>query len=157
MLNVSYAIMEANSEDYPFGKLPEGGEPKALTPFPELTMGRKRVHGSEEPLEEMAPWKYGSTIDPELVKRISAWTGWASGIDTGEDALLGPGPRALIIVAGLATRGDVPRAARYIKRAYDYGMNKRQVLEAISAVVPMTGMISLEVGLEAMRLADPGA
>jgi hypothetical protein len=31
------------------------------------------------------------------------------------------------------------------------------VLEAISAVVPMTGMISLEVGLEAMRLADPGA
>jgi alkylhydroperoxidase/carboxymuconolactone decarboxylase family protein YurZ len=157
MLNVAYAIMEANSKDYPFGKLPEGGEPKELTPFPELTMGRKRLTGSEEPLAETAPWKYGSSIDPELVKRISAWTGWASGIDAGDDALLGPGPRALIIIAGLATRGDVARAARTIKRAYDYGMNKRQVLEAISAVVPMTGMISLEVGLEAMRLADPGA
>ncbi len=157
MLNVSYAIMQANSADYPFGKLPEGGEPKELAPFPELTMGRKRLTGSEEPLAEMAPWKYGATIDPELVKRIAAWTGWASGIDAGEDALLGPGPRALIIIAGLATRGDVARAARYIQRAYDHGMNRRQVLEAISAVVPMTGMISLEAGLEAMRLADPGA
>ena len=157
MLNVSYAIMQANSADYPFGKLPEGGEPKELTPFPELTMGRKRLTGSEEPLAEMAPWTYAATIDPELVKRIAAWTGWASGIDAGEDALLGPGPRALIIVAGLATRGDVARAARTIKRAYDYGMTRRQVLEAIASVVPMTGMISLEVGLEAMRLADPGA
>jgi alkylhydroperoxidase/carboxymuconolactone decarboxylase family protein YurZ len=157
MLNVSYAIMEANSEGYPFGKLPEGGEPKELTPFPELTMGRKRISGSEEPLGDTAPWTYGATVDPELVKRIAAWTGWASGIDAGEDALLGPGPRALIISAGLATRGDVARAARTIKRAYDYGMTRRQVLEAISAVVPMTGMISLEVGLEAMRLADPGA
>ena len=49
---------------------------------------------------------------------------------------------------------DVARAARYVRRAYDYGMTRRQVLEAVSAVVPMTGMISLEVGLEAMRLAD---
>ncbi len=156
MLNVAYAIMEANSDDYPFGKLPDGGEPKQLAPFPELEMGRKRLRGIEGQLADMEPWQYGSTIDPELVKRISAWTGWASGIDGG-DALLGPGPRSLIIIAGLATRGDVARAARYIRRAYDYGMNKGQVLEAISSVVPMTGMISLAIGLEAMKLADTSA
>jgi alkylhydroperoxidase/carboxymuconolactone decarboxylase family protein YurZ len=63
----------------------------------------------------------------------------------------------LIIVAALATRGEVDRGARFVRRAYDYGMNKRQVLEAISSVVPMTGMISLEIGLEAMRLADRGS
>ena len=38
----SLAIMEANNPLYPFGQLPEGGEPKTLTPFPELDMGRTR-------------------------------------------------------------------------------------------------------------------
>jgi alkylhydroperoxidase/carboxymuconolactone decarboxylase family protein YurZ len=154
MLNVSYAIMQANSSDYPFGKLPEGGEPRELTPFPELEMGRKRLHGSEEKLSDMPPWQYGATIDPELVKRVAAWADWSAGAEDRHDALLGPGPRSLIIVAGLATRGEVERATRFVRRAYDYGMTKRQVLEAISAVVPMTGMVSLEIGLEAMRLAD---
>jgi alkylhydroperoxidase/carboxymuconolactone decarboxylase family protein YurZ len=57
-------------------------------------------------------------------------------------------------VAALATRGESERAARFVRRAYDYGMTKRQVLEAISATVPMTGMVSLEIGLEAMQLAE---
>lgn len=154
MLNVSHAIMIANDDDYPFGKLPDGGEPKELTRFPELEMGRKRLHGVEEKLADMPAWQYGASIDPELVNRISGWTEWCVGADDREDALLGPGPRSLIVAAGLATRGDVERAARFIRRAYDYGMNKNHVLEAISAVVPMTGMISLEIGLEAMKLAD---
>jgi alkylhydroperoxidase/carboxymuconolactone decarboxylase family protein YurZ len=156
MLNVSYAIMKANSSDYPFGKLPAGGEPKELTPFPELDIGRKRVSGVDAPLSDTAAWRYGASIDPELVKRISAWSDWSGGTEDGEGALLGPGPRSLIIVAALATRGEVERAAGFARRAYDYGMSKRQVLEAISAVVPMTGMISLEIGLEAMRLAERG-
>lgn len=154
MLNVSYAIMQANSSDYPFGELPDGGEPQELVPFPELDMGLTRQHGTDEKLVDLPAWQYGAEIDPELVSRISAWAEWSSGVD-GDDTLLGPGPRALIIVAALATRGDVGRAARFVGRAYDYGMSKRQVLEAVSAVVPMTGMISLEIGLEAMRLADP--
>lgn len=153
MLNVSYAIMQANSSDYPFGTLPEGGEPKDLVPFPELEMGRKRQRGTDEELVDLPAWRYGAEIDPELVRRISGWAEWSSGVD-GSAALLGPGPRALIIVAALATRGDIGRAVRFLRRAYDYGMNKHQLLEAISAVVPMTGMISLEIGLEAMRLAD---
>jgi alkylhydroperoxidase/carboxymuconolactone decarboxylase family protein YurZ len=154
MLNVAYAIMQANSADYPFGKLPEGGEPKELAPFPELEIGRKRISGTEEKLSDSPPWQYGATIDPELVKRISAWADWSAGMEERDDMLLGPGPRSLIIVAGLATRGEVDRASRFVRRAYDYGMTKRQVLEAISAIVPMTGMVSLEIGLEAMRLAD---
>jgi len=157
MLNVSYAIMTAKSSDYPFGKLPAGGGPKELTPFPELDIGRKRLRGADEPVSDGAAWHYGASIDPELVKRISAWSNWSGGVEGGEGALLGPGPRSLIIVAALATRGEVERAVRFVRRAYDYGMSKRQVLEAISAVVPMTGMISLEIGLEAMRLADRGS
>jgi len=154
MLNVSYAIMEANSDDYPFGKLPAGGEPGELTPFPELEMGRKRLSGTEEGLSELSAWQYGARIDPELIRRLEAWGNWSGGIGR-EDALLGPGPRSLIILAALATRGEVDRAARFVRRAYDYGMTRRQVLEAISSVVPMTGMISLEIGLEAMQRADP--
>ncbi len=154
MLNVSFAIMEANSAAYPFGKMPEGGEPKALTPFPELELGRKRVHGKEEPIDTLSPWEFCATIDPELARRISVWAQWSSGIEGREDALLGPGPRSLIMIAALATRGEVDRAARFVRRAYDYGMTKRQVLEAISATVPMTGMVSLEIGLEAMQLAE---
>lgn len=155
MLNVSYAIMLANDSDYAFGDLPEGGKPEALIPFPELDMGRKRRNGTEEKLSDIAAWQYGARIDPELIKRISAWRDWSGGVEGEAAALLGPGPRSLIIVAALATRGEAGRGARFVRRAYDYGMTKRQVLEAISAVVPMTGMISLETGLEAMRLADP--
>jgi len=156
MLNVSYAIMLANSSDYPFGRLPDGGEPKELTPFPELDMGRKRLAGKNQPLTNIDAWQYGASIDAELVRRLADWSDWSGGTD-GATTLLGPGPRSLIIVAGLATRGEVDRAARFVRRAYDYCMTKRQVLEAISAVVPMTGMISLEIGLEAMRRADPDA
>jgi alkylhydroperoxidase/carboxymuconolactone decarboxylase family protein YurZ len=154
MLNVSFAIMEANSKEYPFGKMPDGGEPKTLAPFPELELGRKRIRGTEEKIGDMSPWQFGATIDPELTRRISAWAEWSSGIEGREDALLGPGPRSLIIAAALVTRGESERAARFIRRAYDYGMNSRQVLEAISATVPMTGMVTLEIGLEAMQLAE---
>ncbi len=154
MLNVSFAIMEANSEAYPFGKMPEGGEPKTLAPFPELEQGRKRLRGTEEKLGDMSPWQFGATVDAEMMRRIAVWAEWSSGIEGKDDALLGPGPRSLIIVAALATRGESDRAARFIRRAYDYGMTKRQVLEAISATVPMTGMVSLEIGLEAMQLAE---
>jgi hypothetical protein len=56
MLNVSYAIMQANSSDYPFGELPAAGEPTELTPFPEPEQGRKRLHGADEKLTDSAAW-----------------------------------------------------------------------------------------------------
>jgi hypothetical protein len=45
-------------------------------------------------------------------------------------------------------------AADHIRRAYDCGMSRRQVLEAICCVVPMTGMVSAQYGARAMKLAE---
>ena len=36
---VAQAILLGNDPAYPFGKMPEGGEPKTLTPFPEMKLG----------------------------------------------------------------------------------------------------------------------
>jgi alkylhydroperoxidase/carboxymuconolactone decarboxylase family protein YurZ len=61
--------------------------------------------------------------------------------------------RELIAIAALCTRGEVELAAQHMRRAYDYGMTRRQVLDAICCVVPMTGMVSATLGLRAMRLS----
>ena len=151
--NVCFAIMEANSADYPFGKLPEGGEPKELAPFPELEQGRKRRSGAGSLLDE-PDWRYAAGIDPELARRIAAWVDHCRlGADAG-GALLGPGPRELIVVAALAMRGDTGLAAESVRRAYDCGMTKRQVLDAISSIIPMCGMVSAQAGLRAMQMAE---
>ena len=76
--------------------------------------------------------------------------------DAGEpgDEILGAGPRELIAIAALSTRGAVDIAADHIRNAYDLGMTRRQVLEAICCVIPMTGSLSATHGLRAMQLAD---
>jgi len=150
--NVGYVIMEALSPDYPFGKLPEGGEPKELTPFPELNMGRKRRDRNAGMLGA-AEWRYASGIDAELARRAAGWVDHCLLADGATDQLLGPGPRELIVVAALCTRGEIDLTAHHIRRAYDCGMNPRQVLEAISSIIPMSGMVSAQLGLRAMRLA----
>lgn len=155
--NVGYAITEANNPAYPFGELPAGGEPRELTPFPELTQGRRRVSGSGSESKLHSPeWRYAAEIDPEFARRSAAWVDHCLLADGAEAGLLGPGPRELIVIAALCTRGEVDLAARHILRAYDYGMTRRQVLEAISSIVPMTGMISAELGLRAMQTAESG-
>ena len=154
---VSLAIEQANSADYPFGKLPPGGEPKELTPFPEMMMGRKRKGTDPESLADTAEWRYAAGIDPELVHRAAAFIDHCLAADStsGEsDTILGPGPRELIAIAALCMRGEVDLAAEHMRRAYDYGMTRRQVLDAICCVVPMTGMVSATLGLRAMRLVD---
>ena len=151
---VSLAIEQANSADYPFGKLPPGGEPKTLKPFPEMTLGRQRNGTESERLADTAEWRYAATIDAELAQRASAFIDHCVAVDEGDDNILGPGPRALIVIAALCTRGEVDMASTQIRRAYDYGMTRRQVLDAICCVVPMTGMVSATLGLRAMRKAD---
>ncbi|MBM3343202.1 MAG: hypothetical protein FJY56_13980 [Betaproteobacteria bacterium] len=151
---VSLAIEKANSADYPFGKLPPDGEPRQLKPFAEMTLGRQRVNGTADSLAEMDEWRYAASIDEELAQRAAAFIDHCTGTDGDTNAILGPGPRALIATAALAMRGEVDLATREIRRAYDYGMNRRQVLEAICCVVPMTGMVSATLGLRAMRLVD---
>ncbi len=154
MANVGYVIMEANSPDYPFGKLPEGGEPKVLTPFPELAMGRTRKSAAGESALDAPEWRFAAKIDAELARRAAGWIDHCLLAGGAQDALLGPGPRELIVIAALCTRGEIDLAAQHVLRAYDYGMTRRQVLEAISSIVPMTGMISMQLGLRAMQLAD---
>lgn len=155
--NTGFAIMEANSPDYGFGTLPEGGEPKTLTPFPELEMGRTRRRTASESLLNSPEWRYAATIDAELARRGAAWVDHCLLSGGTRDELFGPGPRELIVIAALCTRGEVDLAAQHIRRAYDYGMTRRQVLEAISSIVPMTGMVSMQLGLRAMQRAERGA
>ena len=158
MTFVSLAILEANSPDYPFGNLPEGGEPKTLTPFPEMTMGRSRKSkgtGKEnESLLDSPEWRYAAGIDPELARRCAAFVDHCLAAGGAKDEHLGPGPRELIAIAALCMRGEVDLAAQHIRRAYDYRMTRRQVLEAISCVLPMSGMVTGQLGWRAMRLAD---
>ena len=151
---VSLAIAEANSPDYPYGKLPEGGAPAELKPFPELAMGRKRKSSGSDTLLDTPEWRYAARIDAEMARRCAAFVDHCLLAGGAKDALLGPGPRELIVIAALCTRGEVELAAQHIRRAYDYGMTRRQVLEAIACVFPMSGMITGQLGLRAMRLAD---
>jgi len=151
---VSLAIMEANNPLYPFGQLPPGGEPKELTPFPEMSMGRQRKSTASQSLADTPEWRYAAGIDPELVRCAAAFIDHCLLAEGAADEVLGPGPRELIAIAALCTRGEVELAAQHMRRAYDYGMTRRNVLEAICCVVPMTGMISAQLGLRAMQLAD---
>ena len=154
ILQVSLAIGEANSPDYPFGAMPEGGAPKELTPFPELNMGRTRKATHSDSLADTPDWRYAAEIDPELTKRASAFIDHCLLNQGAGNELLGPGPRELIVIAALCTRGEAELAAEHIRRAYDYGMTKKNVLEAICCVIPMTGMITAQIGLRAMQKAD---
>jgi alkylhydroperoxidase/carboxymuconolactone decarboxylase family protein YurZ len=154
MTFMSLAIMEANHPLYPYGQLPAGGEPKALTPFPEMTMGRARRGAGSDSLAAEPEWRYAAQIDPELVRRAAAFIDHCLAADANDDAILGPGPRELIAIAALCTRGEVELAARHMQRAYDYGMTRRHVLNAICCVLPMTGVVTGQLGLRAMQMAD---
>lgn len=154
MTFMSLAIMEANHPLYPYGQLPPGGEPRELTPFPEMRMGRSRADPAKESLADAPEWRYASSIDPELVRRATAFIDHCLGADGAQDVILGPGPRELIAIAALCTRGEVEIAAGHIRRAYAYGMTRRHVLEAICCVLPMAGVVTGQLGLRAMQLAD---
>ncbi|MBI3918607.1 MAG: hypothetical protein HY322_16565 [Betaproteobacteria bacterium] len=156
MTFMSLAIIEANNPLYPYGQLPAGGEPKELTPFPEMALGRTRSGAAPESLADTPEWRYAAGIDPELVRRAAAFIDHCLVADGAQDAILGPGPRELIAIAALCTRGEVELAARHMRRAYDYGMTRRHVLEAICCVLPMTGIVTGQLGLRAMQMADAG-
>jgi alkylhydroperoxidase/carboxymuconolactone decarboxylase family protein YurZ len=154
MTFVSLAILEANDPGYPFGKLPEGGEPRELKPFPELAIGRTRKSGPDASLADTPEWRYAAGIDAELARRCAAFVDHCLLAGGATEEHLGPGPRELIAIAALCTRGEADLAAQHMRRAYDYGMTRRQVLEAISCVLPMSGMVTGQIGLRAMQLAE---
>jgi len=107
--NVGFAIMEATSADYPFGTLPAGGEPQELMAFPELAMGRSR-RGTAS-LLDTDEWRYAAGIDPELARRAAGWVDHCLLAQGATDELLGPGPRELIVIAALCTRGEIDLVA----------------------------------------------
>ncbi|MGG5823919.1 carboxymuconolactone decarboxylase family protein [Falsiroseomonas sp. HW251] len=151
--HVARSIMLANDPAYPFGVMPPGGEPKQLTPFPELDIGRE----ASEPPSSIAKdedWRDMAAIDPELARRTAAFVDHCLAIGRKPTPLLGPGPRALVAIAALCARGEAEIAARYIRRAYACGISRRKVLEAISVVYNMTGAVSVQIGIRAIRLAE---
>jgi len=154
MTFVSLAILEANDPGYPYGKLPDGGEPKTLVPFPELAMGRRRKSGPDPSFAEAPEWRYAAGIDAELSRRCAAFVDHCLLAGGAGKEHLGPGPRELIAIAALCTRGEADLAAQHMRRAYEHGMTRRQVLEAISCVLPMSGMVTAQIGLRAMQVAD---
>lgn len=154
--HVAQAILTANKPDYPYGELPPGGEPAKITLFPELSLGRNRTGSASESLLDTPEWRYVAEIDPELARRATALVDHflVAGADGMKEVLLGPGPRELVAIAALCARGEVDLAAQHIRRAYAYGMNRHQVLEAISCVLPMTGTLTVQIGVRAMQQAD---
>jgi alkylhydroperoxidase/carboxymuconolactone decarboxylase family protein YurZ len=152
--HIAKAILTANDPDYPYGELPAGGEPKALTRFPELDLGREGSGLANESLLDTPEWRYVADVDPELARRAVAFVDHCLLAGGAKDKLLGPGARELIAIAALCARGEVDIAAHHIKRAYAYGVTRRQVLEAISCVLPMTGALTVQIGARAMQQVD---
>ena len=147
------AVQLAGDPNYREGQAPEGGAPTALTPFPELAQGRERISPVDDGLLSEPEWQDIARLDPELVRRVAALVDYAHVADGAvKDALLGPGPRELIAIAGLCGRGQVESAAHHMRRATAYGMTAKQILEAVSCVIPMTGMATMPVAVRAMRL-----
>ncbi len=152
--HVTLAMLTANDPAYPFGKRPPEGAPKTLTPFPELHTGREKKTAVDESLLNTPEWQYVARLEPELARRAAKWVDHCLLPDGAVNELLGPGPRELIAIAALCARGEVEFAAQHIRRAYQYGLTRLQVLEAISCVLPMTGALTVQIGVRAMQLVD---
>ena len=149
------AVQLAGDPEYREGQMPDGGEPKALKAFPELAQGRVRIAPVEEGLLAEAEWRDVATLDPDMAQRVAALVDHALIADGAmkNPVLLGPGVRELIAIAGLCSRAQEAAAARHMQRAVAYGMTPKQILEAVSCVIPMTGSATLPIGVRAMRLA----
>lgn len=152
--HIALAIITANDPNYPEGKLPPGGSPKEITPFREMELGRNRVPQETESIATTPEFRYVAGIDPELARRTAAFVDHCLTRPPRAGKALGPGVRELVTLAALCVRGEAELAARHIRRAYDCGLSQREVLEAISCIVPMTGAVSLMVGARAMQLAE---
>jgi alkylhydroperoxidase/carboxymuconolactone decarboxylase family protein YurZ len=152
--HIAQAILRANDPQYPYGELPPGGSPKELVPFPELSLGRTAQMPCNESLLDTPEWQYVAAIDPELARRAVAFVDHCLLAGGARTELLGPGARELIAIAALCARGEADIAAHHIRRAYAHGVTKHQVLEAISCVLPMTGALTVQIGVRAMQQAE---
>ncbi len=146
------AILVANTPDYPFGSMPPDGEPKELVPFPEMEQGRSQDGSVSDNERDQDEYAYIAALDPELARVAARWVNHC--LTPAPAMRLGAGPRELVAIAAACARGETDLAAQHIRRAYAYGMTRTQVLEAVSCVLPMTGAMTLKIGVQAMRKAD---
>jgi alkylhydroperoxidase/carboxymuconolactone decarboxylase family protein YurZ len=155
--HVATAIITANKPEYPFGKMPPGGEPAVLEPFPELDIGRERIAGDPDDSElGKDEYAYIASLDPDLARVAARWVDYClcQGARSTAATRLGPGARELVTIAAACARGEVEFAAQHMRRAYDFGITRVQVIEAVSCVLPMTGAMTLKIGVRAMKLAE---
>jgi alkylhydroperoxidase/carboxymuconolactone decarboxylase family protein YurZ len=150
---VAQAILLANDPAYPFGKMPDGGEPTALVRFPEMDMGWSANGEVPRTLMDEPEWQYAATIDPELARRTTSFVDHCL-TDRRPGRVLSPGARELIAIAALSARGQVELAAIHIRHAYAYGFSRRKVLEAISCAQNMSGAVTVQLGIRAMQQAE---
>lgn len=155
MLRGLQSIRLANDPANTEGRLPEAGEPKESADFPELHLGEGDASTGEEGLGATPEMAYVARIDPRLAELATEHHNlvYQDGGVKRPGALLPPAAMELIAIAALCIRGAVDLAAEHMVRAQRRGATARQILEAISAVVPPTGQATLRLGAQAMMRA----
>ena len=132
------------------GTLPAQGPPTELTDFAELHLGN--AGGGRRALESKPEFKLVAEIDPELAELSLAFYDRVLG--TARPSTLPVGARELIAIVALSWRGQVDLAADHIREAFKCNVTPRQIVEALSAAMPMTGMVTLQIGARALLQAQ---
>ncbi len=143
------AVHLANDHSNTEGTLPPDGPPESVSDFPELHLGAGQ--GARSSLERTPEWQLIAEIDPRLAELSLGFYERIMG--AGGAWTLPQGARELIAVVCLAYRGLADLAADHVSAALRGGASERQIVEALSSVIPMTGLATLQVGARALRMA----
>ncbi|PXY24682.1 carboxymuconolactone decarboxylase family protein [Prauserella muralis] len=147
---VCRAIETANDSSYPAGEMPEGGRPRDLVPFAEMGLPDLGRDHRADGTALLGTWSKVAELDAELARRFETFVAhclfWSD-----EERVLPSTARQLIAIAALCARGLAELARQHMRLALDAGADERQILEAVSAVLPMTGSATMVVAIEALR------
>jgi alkylhydroperoxidase/carboxymuconolactone decarboxylase family protein YurZ len=135
------------------GSLPPDGAPRSLTDFAELHFGATPPERSS--LASTPEWQLIAKVDPRLAEVTSEFYAEIMGASqSGRTWTLPPAARELIAVVCLAWRGQVELAAEHVRTALESGVEVQHIVEALSSAVPMTGLVTLQLGVRAVLLAQ---
>ncbi len=135
------------------GSLPPDGPPRGLTDFAELHFGDTPPERSS--LASTPEWRLIAQVDPRLAELTLEFYAEILGSNqTGRTWTLPPATRELIAIVCLSWRGLVELAADHVRTALESGLEVQHILEALSAAVPMTGLVTLQIGARAILLAQ---
>jgi alkylhydroperoxidase/carboxymuconolactone decarboxylase family protein YurZ len=134
------------------GSLPSDGPPRVLSDFPELHFGDTPFERSS--LASTPEWQLIARVDPRLAElTVDFYAEILGANENGRSWTLPPASRELIAVVCLSWRGLSELAAEHVRTALESGLEVKHILEALSAAVPMTGLVTLQVGARAVLLA----